>query len=415
MSSGSAGSHCDSVDGTHGRRDTERCSAPADGDVVDIRPAPAGGARARDSAQAVESPASSFGLGVDGSDASVPLRPLSKLRLPSTASIVYDLIVPLARGCAGIASVATLLKEVLEFLLFKPNVKGGASQWRKQVLAMRAKLQAIPDGHTRAIATALVQRSRTSFVAKTSSSWRPHWYLIAGVLGADPDWIVGLGGEKGGKQNLKETLLARMEAETWWLARTGPWLPPLRAITKMHALPRPSPSKRVDGAAAAPDDGDSSPVPGCVCCDGNGFCTDSKPAPAGAAPASAAPTGDVPATAAPAGAAPANVAPTVFATTRIGQLPAPASPWLSAKRQRQSSESASPETDMTTDEEAMAQADDVTMAQAYEILGTDATSTDEAVRLAYRQAILEAHPDKGGTPARFCAVREAWALISGSW
>mmetsp|Transcript_64295 Transcript_64295/g.119487 ORF Transcript_64295/g.119487 Transcript_64295/m.119487 type:complete len:370 (-) Transcript_64295:45-1154(-) len=46
------------------------------------------------------------------------------------------------------------------------------------------------------------------------------------------------------------------------------------------------------------------------------------------------------------------------------------------------------------------------------VLGLHAAPTWEQVRSAYRSALLEAHPDKGGDPERFRQVRRAWELLA---
>jgi DnaJ-class molecular chaperone len=48
---------------------------------------------------------------------------------------------------------------------------------------------------------------------------------------------------------------------------------------------------------------------------------------------------------------------------------------------------------------------------AYAVLGCTAASGDEALRLAYRRLCREHHPDKGGDPAQFAHVVEAYGQV----
>ena len=44
----------------------------------------------------------------------------------------------------------------------------------------------------------------------------------------------------------------------------------------------------------------------------------------------------------------------------------------------------------------------------YSLLGVARDVDDAALKKAYRQAALVAHPDKGGTDEEFQAINEAW-------
>jgi DnaJ domain/Nuclease-related domain len=50
----------------------------------------------------------------------------------------------------------------------------------------------------------------------------------------------------------------------------------------------------------------------------------------------------------------------------------------------------------------------------YDVLGVSPTATTHELRKAYRRMLREAHPDTGGTEARFHAVQRAWELIGTS-
>ncbi|GLU90801.1 J domain-containing protein [Agromyces sp. NBRC 114283] len=50
-------------------------------------------------------------------------------------------------------------------------------------------------------------------------------------------------------------------------------------------------------------------------------------------------------------------------------------------------------------------------ASPYELLGVPVDVDDAALRVAYRRALREAHPDTGGDAARFHAVQLAWTLV----
>jgi len=44
----------------------------------------------------------------------------------------------------------------------------------------------------------------------------------------------------------------------------------------------------------------------------------------------------------------------------------------------------------------------------YSVFGLPRSSSDDDVKKAYREAVLQAHPDKGGSAELFGRVREAW-------
>ena len=44
----------------------------------------------------------------------------------------------------------------------------------------------------------------------------------------------------------------------------------------------------------------------------------------------------------------------------------------------------------------------------YSVFGLTRSASDEDMKKAYRKSVLKAHPDRGGTPALFRKVREAW-------
>ncbi|WP_349898877.1 J domain-containing protein [Parafrigoribacterium soli] len=50
-------------------------------------------------------------------------------------------------------------------------------------------------------------------------------------------------------------------------------------------------------------------------------------------------------------------------------------------------------------------------ATPYEVLGVSASASTEELRKAYRRMLREAHPDTGGSDARFHAVQRAWERI----
>ncbi|WP_350349371.1 DnaJ domain-containing protein [Agromyces sp. G08B096] len=47
----------------------------------------------------------------------------------------------------------------------------------------------------------------------------------------------------------------------------------------------------------------------------------------------------------------------------------------------------------------------------YEVLGVSIDADEATLRVAYRRALRQAHPDTGGSPAAFHAVQRAWVLI----
>ena len=47
-------------------------------------------------------------------------------------------------------------------------------------------------------------------------------------------------------------------------------------------------------------------------------------------------------------------------------------------------------------------------ATPYEVLGVSSSASTEELRKAYRRMLREAHPDTGGSEARFHAVQRAW-------
>jgi hypothetical protein len=50
----------------------------------------------------------------------------------------------------------------------------------------------------------------------------------------------------------------------------------------------------------------------------------------------------------------------------------------------------------------------------YDVLGVSPTATSHELRKAYRRMLREAHPDTGGSEARFHAVQHAWQLVGTS-
>jgi hypothetical protein len=53
--------------------------------------------------------------------------------------------------------------------------------------------------------------------------------------------------------------------------------------------------------------------------------------------------------------------------------------------------------------------------KAYEILGLNKYSSEEAIRLAYKRCLLKSHPDHGGTTEEFNAVRLAYIHIKNNY
>jgi len=52
------------------------------------------------------------------------------------------------------------------------------------------------------------------------------------------------------------------------------------------------------------------------------------------------------------------------------------------------------------------------MPTPYELLNVAADATPDELRLAYRRACRQHHPDRGGDPAMFDAVQKAWSVVS---
>ena len=48
----------------------------------------------------------------------------------------------------------------------------------------------------------------------------------------------------------------------------------------------------------------------------------------------------------------------------------------------------------------------------FEVLRVTVDSTDGEVRAAYKEAVRRTHPDKGGVKENFCAVSEAFKILS---
>ena len=72
---------------------------------------------------------------------------------------------------------------VLEFLAFSSNIAGGPKEWRTRATDLRQDLQSIPADQIRQMVLALLRRSLDAFCGMSAVFWRPHWYLIAGLLG----------------------------------------------------------------------------------------------------------------------------------------------------------------------------------------------------------------------------------------
>ncbi|GAB3686422.1 ferredoxin Fer [Salinarchaeum chitinilyticum] len=53
------------------------------------------------------------------------------------------------------------------------------------------------------------------------------------------------------------------------------------------------------------------------------------------------------------------------------------------------------------------------MPSPHDVLGVDRGADEEAIRSAYRDRVLESHPDHGGTPAEFRRVRSAYEELLG--
>jgi curved DNA-binding protein CbpA len=54
------------------------------------------------------------------------------------------------------------------------------------------------------------------------------------------------------------------------------------------------------------------------------------------------------------------------------------------------------------------------VASPFDVLGLDPDADDAAIKAAYRERVLEAHPDHGGSPEEFKAVREAYEELKAS-
>lgn len=52
------------------------------------------------------------------------------------------------------------------------------------------------------------------------------------------------------------------------------------------------------------------------------------------------------------------------------------------------------------------------MTELYEILGVEVDATQEEIKVAYRKQSMVHHPDKGGDPAKFQAVNQAYQILS---
>ena len=55
------------------------------------------------------------------------------------------------------------------------------------------------------------------------------------------------------------------------------------------------------------------------------------------------------------------------------------------------------------------------MRSPFDVLGIDPDASDAAVVDAYRERVLETHPDHGGSPDEFQAVRDAYEQIRAGW
>ena len=48
----------------------------------------------------------------------------------------------------------------------------------------------------------------------------------------------------------------------------------------------------------------------------------------------------------------------------------------------------------------------------YDVLEVSPNASPEIIKAAYRQKLLKTHPDKGGSPAEFQEVRDAWKEVN---
>ena len=271
------------------------------------------------------------------------------------------------------------LQRVKDLLKLATNTTGFSAMWRKETQALRDDFETLPQQQTRRIVQALIRRGHHDFKANSGLSWRPQWYLIAGLVGAaSSSWVVD--GSQYPKKGQANELMRRLTTEVAWLSESGlccrswGW----RMTTEgMHTKLVPADSSSVQDQAAAP-------------------------APAGGDSAS---------------------------TDRANDGPSPASPspWLQSKRCRTSS--STPPIDLTEEasdgvgDDNDADADDgadarnnvvatSSLLRAYDTLGVHPTMPLDEIRRVYRQKILAAHPDKGGSSAAFQAIHAAWSLIN---
>ena len=262
-----------------------------------------------------------------------------------------------------------VLAIVSEFLKLESNKKGGSDLWRTKVAEILLDLQSIPDEQVRRIVVALARRSQAAFSGKTAMSWRPHWYIIAVVLGADVEWVAAGGAYT--KTASQSALLQCIDAEAQWLVDAGLWT--------RHASATPQAS--AEPATVVIED---SPEP---------------------VADTAAPSG---------GSAPAAVD-TAAPAAGSGQRPLPESPWLprlQAKRRRRATTSPTSPTSPSASPGAQPIEDSDPFVKACTVLGCTLDMTVDDARVRYRQLLLQTHPDKGGNAADFHEVQSAWKLIN---